>query len=334
MTMISELAEHVDASSMGSIPLQSLNERLPELAQRFQGNHPVPHIFLPDFLVPEKAAALEREFPKPNSHEWTHYQHQNENKHGMTKRELFPPGLRATADELNSPAFVQWLSDLTGIPGLLADPSLEGGGLHQSGPGGYLNVHTDFSHHHYHKHWKRQINLILYLNDGWQEEWGGAIELWDPAMTSCVVKYPPRLNCALIFNTNEISYHGFPAPLTCPEGQSRKSLAFYYYTEEKTPTSTRSTDYRARPEDGVVKASMIWLEILRRFCKPGAGIVIEEEIMEITSSVTHARCTQMWLLHPVHLVNNQEAQGAWPALSAFVPSTCSEGSGSAVSSFP
>lgn len=242
-------------------PLDRWQANLNEVGKKYRENKPVPHLYLIDLLKSEAAAELEEEFPRPNSDQWTHYQHQNENKHGMTKRELFPPKLGAAVDELNSPAFVAWLSELTGIPGLLADPSLEGGGLHQSGPGGYLNVHTDFSHHHYHKNWKRRINLILYLNHGWQDEWGGSIELWDPQMQHCVAKYPPRFNCAFIFNTNEISYHGFPAPLTCPEGQSRKSLALYYYTEElgaKAPV--RSTNYRARPEDGAMKSAMIWLD--------------------------------------------------------------------------
>lgn len=130
------------------------------MGPRYRGNHPVPHIYLTEFLSSEAACALEQEFPRPDSHAWTHYQHQNENKHGMTRRELFPPKLGAATDALNSPRFVEWLSQLTGIPGLLADPALEGGGLHQSGPGGYLNVHTDFSHHHYHKIWKRRVNLI------------------------------------------------------------------------------------------------------------------------------------------------------------------------------
>jgi Rps23 Pro-64 3,4-dihydroxylase Tpa1-like proline 4-hydroxylase len=242
-------------------PLNRWRANLPELSTRYRENLPVPHIYLTDFLNSEAADALEQEFPRPDSHQWTHYQHQNENKHGMTKRELFPKKLGEAVDELNSPAFVEWLSKVTGIPGLLADPGLEGGGLHQSGPGGYLNVHTDFSHHHYHKNWKRQINLILYLNHGWQDEWGGAIELWDPQMRHCVAKYPPRFNCALIFNTNSISYHGFPAPLTCPAGQSRKSLALYYYTEEAgSKTAVRSTNYRPRPEDGLAKSAMIWLD--------------------------------------------------------------------------
>src|SRR5207253_7370897 len=84
--------------------------------------------------------------------------------------------------ELNSPDFVSWLCDLTGIPGLMPDPSLEGGGLHQSARGGFLNIHTDFSMHHYHKNWRRRVNLILYLNKGWQEAWGGAIEFWETSM--------------------------------------------------------------------------------------------------------------------------------------------------------
>lgn len=244
-----------------SFPLARWRAGLRKLAKQYRENQPVPHIFLTDVLLSDAANALEREFPKPNSTEWTHYQHQNENKHGNTKRDSFPQLLGLTVDELNSPEFVNWLSELTGIPGLLADPTLEGGGLHQSGKGGYLNVHTDFSHHHYHKNWKRRVNLILYLNEGWCEEWGGSIELWDTQMRHCVAKYPPLLNCALIFNTDDISYHGFPTPLTCPECHSRKSLALYYYTEEDGAASpVRSTNYRARPQDGPLKSALIWLD--------------------------------------------------------------------------
>jgi len=244
-----------------AFPYEAWEPRLIELARQYRENSPVPHIFLTDFLQPPTAQAMAEEFPGRSTEAWTHYQHQNENKLGMTKRQLFPPTLREAVDELNSPHFVQWLSELTGIAGLQADPMLEGGGLHQSGRGGFLNVHTDFSHHHYHKHWRRRINLILYLNEGWQEDWGGAIELWDTGMKECVAKYPPQFNQALIFNTDERSYHGFPEPLQCPEGTSRKSLALYYYTVDNDPKSLgRSTNYRARPQDGIGKAMLIWLD--------------------------------------------------------------------------
>jgi Rps23 Pro-64 3,4-dihydroxylase Tpa1-like proline 4-hydroxylase len=236
-----------------------------ELAKRYQRNPPCPHILLEDFIEPETALEMAREFPQPASDAWTQYKHTNENKLGMPRRDLFPATLGAVTDELNSPEFVAWVSRLTGIPDLVADPMLEGGGLHQCGPGGYLNVHTDFSKHHFHVNWHRRVNLILYLNPDWDNAWGGAIELWERApgggIARCVAKYPPRLNHALIFTTDGRSLHGFPDPLKCPEGQSRKSLALYYYTVEKDANfAAHSTDYFARPQDSRTKAAMIWLD--------------------------------------------------------------------------
>ena len=239
--------------------------RLRALATEYGENQPCPHILLENFLEPHVALAIAREFPEPAGDVWTQYKHVNENKLGLPKRDLFPPTLRAVTDELNSPEFVAWVAELTGIPGLIADPGLEGGGLHQSGPGGYLNVHTDFSKHHVHTNWRRRVNLILYLNPVWDEGWGGSIELWersaDGKMSRCAAKYPPLLNHALIFTTDERSLHGFPDPLTCPAGQSRKSLALYYYTEEGNDGFTaHSTDYFARPQDGWTKSAMIWAD--------------------------------------------------------------------------
>ena len=80
-------------------------------------------------------------------------------------------------------------------------------------------------------------------------------------MQRCAAKYPPLLNHAVIFTTDERSLHGFPDPLTCPAGVSRKSLAFYYYTvEEHAVVSPHSTDYHARPTDGWKEAALIWLD--------------------------------------------------------------------------
>jgi hypothetical protein len=242
-------------------PYGKWSAQLPKLRRQFREAQPYPHVNLKEFLDRDVAVEIAKEFPGMATDAWTRYKHPNENKVGLAKRSLFPPLLGEVVDELNTEAFVDWLSQLTGIPGLLPDDMLEGGGLHQSGPGGFLNVHTDFSNHHYHKQWRRRVNLILYLNPHWQEPWGGALELWDRDMRRCVVKIPPLFNEALIFRTDEISYHGFPDPLRCPEGESRKSLALYYYTAGSGPeVKTRSTNYRPRPEDGLLKSGMIWLD--------------------------------------------------------------------------
>jgi Rps23 Pro-64 3,4-dihydroxylase Tpa1-like proline 4-hydroxylase len=242
-------------------PCERWTAQLPELSHRYQQAQPYPHIHLRDFLEPDAARSAASEFPDTSSDAWIQYKHFNENKAGLVKRELFPEILGRLVDELNGPEFIDWLSKLCGIPHLVADSTLEGGGLHQSARGGFLNLHTDFTMHHHKKNWKRRINLIVYLNTQWESEWGGAIELWDQQMRQCCTSVPPLLNHAIIFSTTDHSYHGFPEKLRCPDGVSRKSVALYYYTIERDSNVTgRSTNYQARPSDSRAKSALIWLD--------------------------------------------------------------------------
>src|SRR5262245_13511752 len=134
------MANPLPALQSRLFPYAKWSVHLPSLNRRFRENQPCPHLRFTEFLDPHLAARLAEEFPGLETDAWTRYKHQNENKLGLTKRSQFPPLLGEVVDELNSPEFVQWLSGLTGIPGLIADDSLEGGGLHQSGPGGFLNI--------------------------------------------------------------------------------------------------------------------------------------------------------------------------------------------------
>lgn len=242
------------------------------LSERYRSAQPYPHIAIDSFLDPELARRLVAAFPGPGDTEWIQYKHYNENKLGKSKREEFPQLIGALVDELNSPPFVSFLSTLTGIPGLMPDPMLEGGGMHQTESGGFLNVHADFTMHHYHARWRRRCNLIIYLNEGWQPDWGGALELWSADMAQCVTKIPPLINRAVVFNTDETSFHGYPDPITCPPHVTRKSLALYYFTEEHDDAyAAKSTNYRARPNDGA-RSLLIWadktaLDVYSRFKK-------------------------------------------------------------------
>src|SRR3984893_6263738 len=251
-------------------PYRQWSSRLRSLSRQYRENAPVPHLLLKDFLNRETARLGASDLPRNSEEALTHYQNQDDNRLGIAQRALLLTPLGQLTDELSSPEFTAWLSELTGITGLLPGPALEGAGLHQSGRGGVLNVHTDFSHHHYIEDWRRRINLILYLNEGWQEAWGGAIELWDQQMRAWVAKYAPLFNQALIFNTDERSFHGFPEPLSCPAGSSRRSLALYYYTlEQNARGAVRSTDYRSRPGDGIGKSALIRLDkqAVNLYCK-------------------------------------------------------------------
>jgi hypothetical protein len=211
---------------------------------------PYPHIVLDDFLEPDALKAAIDEFPPLDPGLWTNYLHTNERKFSNTDPQTWGPTLREILRELNSPRFVAFVSRLIGVEDLVADPSLEGGGLHQSTAGGFLNMHADFTVHPHNRKWQRRANILLYLNNEWKPEYGGDLELWSADMKECVEKVSPVANRALIFTTDATSFHGHPEPMKCPEGVARRSLALYYFSIEEDPL-VRSTEYRARPGDGI-----------------------------------------------------------------------------------
>ncbi|HSQ00025.1 MAG TPA: 2OG-Fe(II) oxygenase, partial [Candidatus Dormibacteraeota bacterium] len=153
--------------------------RLDQLALQFRAADPYPHVVLDQFLDPQVAEACAREFPPRRDGSWNHYTHVNERKYAKSDRRAFPPMLQALIQELNSPRFLRFMQALTGIDALIADEGLMGGGLHQSGNGGFLNIHADFTGHPHHPRWRRRVNLLVYLNPDWQESYGGELELWD-----------------------------------------------------------------------------------------------------------------------------------------------------------
>ena len=66
------------------------------------------------------------------------------------------------------------------------------------------------------------------MNKDWKEEWNGDTQLWDKNMSKCIVKSHVKFNTAIIFKTNETSWHGLPDPIKCPKNIFRKSIAYYY----------------------------------------------------------------------------------------------------------
>jgi hypothetical protein len=151
--------------------------------------------------------------------------------------------------ELNSQAFLGFLEELTGIKGLVSDPYFDGGGLHETKRGGHLSVHADFNAHGKLR-LERKINLLIYLNEDWEPEYGGQLELWDRDMRQCAVRVEPVFGRAVLFNTALDSFHGHPDPLNCPPERSRRSIATYYYAafdDGYVAAAKRDTNFQARP---------------------------------------------------------------------------------------
>ena len=61
---------------------------------------------------------------------------------------------------------------------MISDPYLSGGGYHEIKNSGFLKVHVDFTKHPY-LNLDRRINLLLYLNTNWDNNWGGSLKLYD-----------------------------------------------------------------------------------------------------------------------------------------------------------
>lgn len=209
---------------------------------------PYPHIVFDDFFDPELIDAILAEFPGPDAIRWQRFDNANEVKLAAANESSFSPLTRLFLYHLNSVTFLEFLSEVTGIANLIGDPQFEGGGLHQIMRGGKLGMHADFNKHRVYG-LDRRLNLLLYLNKNWREEYGGHLQLWDRNMTRCEQKVAPLFNRVMIFGTTDFTYHGHPDPLQCPEGMTRKSLALYYFTNGRPAeeiSAEHSTIFRKR----------------------------------------------------------------------------------------
>jgi 2-oxoglutarate-Fe(II)-dependent oxygenase superfamily protein/methyltransferase family protein len=267
-----------EARRLAVLDLENLERHVDSMRGLFGSAHPFPHVVLDDFLQPDAAREATAEFSALIGTTWHSYSHVNEAKFSHTDPAAWGPGLQAVLEVLNSRRFVAFLSELTGIEGLMADPALEGGGLHRSTRGGYLNIHADFTVHPHHVNWARRLNLILYLNKDWQPEYGGELELWSADMKQCVESIAPVGNRAVIFETGLDSFHGHPEPMPCPDGVHRCSLALYYFTREEAPV-LRSTEYRGRPGDGP-RAALIYADkqVLRVYDRVKRRFGLSDEV--------------------------------------------------------
>jgi len=222
----------------------------------FAAATPFPHLVIDDLLDPDALRAVVADF-EVSSEAWTYWHHVNERKRGLPDRSRMSADTRAVVEALETPAFLGLMEELSGVTGLLADPHLDGGGLHEMLPGGFLNVHTDFLSHTIERTWRRELNLLLFLNEGWVPEHAGWLELWNASMSACERRIEPRFNRCVVFRTSATSFHGVPARIACPAGDSRKSLALYYFRDEGRPLRLRPTHYVPRPEDGALESALI-----------------------------------------------------------------------------
>ena len=210
------------------------------------------HIVIDNFLPEDIATEIMTKFPVESRSRDVRFQ---SGKFENNKRQISPYNCSSSILNyflfFNSAPFIDYLENLTGIKGLIADHHFGGGGFHETSNGGKLGVHADFRIHPKLKA-HRRLNVIIYLNKEWKTEWKGQLELWSTDMKTLLSSIDPIFNRCIIFNTERNAFHGHPEPLDTPEGITRKSMALYYYTASDhvfSEESNISTVFKARPND-------------------------------------------------------------------------------------
>jgi Rps23 Pro-64 3,4-dihydroxylase Tpa1-like proline 4-hydroxylase len=229
------------------INFDKLEAERARLTQEYANAEPFPLVIIDDFCEPERLAELTRQIPKPEeagiakSRDYVFAKNKFEKS---TFRELGPLFEEVYAD-ITSDRFKVLLQEIVGSP-VWVDPEFHGGGIHQGGKDSFLDMHVDFSHHPMHDDWKRELNILLYLNPGWEPAHGGSLKLRN-LETDKATQVEPLFNRCVIMETSDRTLHGYPK-INFPDGTYRRSIATYAYSKALEPATGRSTIWY--PEEG------------------------------------------------------------------------------------
>jgi Rps23 Pro-64 3,4-dihydroxylase Tpa1-like proline 4-hydroxylase len=253
--MAETTASKVNADTSAVYPLDGDTLYLPpklaaeigeRYAEQYQSGRPYHYIGIDDFLpyhilekVRQEAISVDEKPPE--------YSSPQEHLKASYNPDELPHYTRLVFNALNSQSFIRFLEEMTGIDGLIPDPYFKGGGIHRTSNGGYLGIHADFNHHKQ-MNLERRLNVLIYLNPDWSEEYGGAFEVWTSDMKERVASFAPKMGRMCCFSTSSTSMHGNPEPVNHPDGTPRISIALYYYTATWTDSHVaHSTLFRPRP---------------------------------------------------------------------------------------
>lgn len=215
-------------------------------AERYQSAQPYNHICIDNFLPPELLDHVREDIsqlPEPEAS----FSRAQENLKSSYVPERLPEFSKNLFYALNSRPFLLFLEEMTGIKGLIPDPYFIGAGIHKTLNGGHLDIHADFN---LHKQMgvERRLNVLIYLNKDWQEDWGGCFEIWDKQMTRKEASFTPIYNRMVCFSTGSDTFHGNPEPVNHPNGEPRQSIALYYYTATwDASRKSHTTLFKPRP---------------------------------------------------------------------------------------
>lgn len=253
----------------------------------YNNSKPFKYICIDNFLATEYINKIYNNYPEDYS-DWYKYYNPLEIKFATDKINDFNKPIKDIFYYFSSNIILDKFKKISNINDLESDPYLHGAGLHCHPRYGRLNMHLDYEKHPKINNKERRLNIILFLNKAWKEEWNGDNQFWDKTMKNCIVKTYPKYNRALIFQTNDISWHGLPEKIMCPEGEYRKSIAYYYIS----PLSTQNKN--------------------NKFGNDGSGYRTKASFFKRPSDPDLPQLKKLYSIRPFRRITNSDLENIWP----------------------
>jgi len=213
--------------------------KIAELSTAFKANQPFPHLIFEGLFSPVLLELMYDEFDLIKKDDFRVYNTMNEKKFGTRPFTRLGHASELYFQTVHSARFINFMEQITGIEGLVIDPGLSNGGLHQIPTGGKFAMHIDFNQHEITRLDNRLV-FITYLNKDWLPAYGGALELWSQEDEKCAVEILPVFGRSALFAHSSKSLHGHPRPVEAPNGRPRRSAATYFYSNGRSDGESTS----------------------------------------------------------------------------------------------
>lgn len=262
---------------------RSIEPRLDVLRAEYANSREEIGYFVVDDLLPDETARqIYKAFPEPEKMRLN--KSLREYKYIAAQMDRYNKLVEEAIYAFQDPRIVSLIGRICDMAELRPDAKLYAGGISTMGKFNYLNPHLDNSHDKDRKLW-RVLNLLYYVTPGWQEPYGGNLELWPRGTKQKQITICSKFNRLVVMATHEKSWHSV-SPVTA-DGL-RCCISNYYFSPHPIRDSDtfHVTSFRGRPEqrlrDGLLRADAKLRMLIRKVFK--GGIVDTGHIYKKTDS--------------------------------------------------
>lgn len=215
--------------------INPIYETLEEQSPAFIRAEPFPHVVLDDFLDKDFYESLsETMIADPGQGQGRVFDTEAETNKWISLNVGLSDGMQTLLDFLNSEQWVAVLQEFSRVDSLV---STEHGNTalanyHEMGPGGFLAPHVDHAFEP-ETGLPHVLNIILYLSNDWNDEFGGATLFYDRKGVNMVQRIAYKPNRAVVFLHTPYSFHCVEEIYTAKT--TRKSLYVDYYSRSFSP---------------------------------------------------------------------------------------------------